>query len=154
MMMDFKKSQTIKTPFGALNIYVDEEIINYLPVKVNFEHPTCKERPLAACYRISIKLKGKRLVKCVIEPPPECDAGYDTGEDYICHNFVKDNIQLTIGTIDHYDDPKPYVVNPLTNGFCFSLFVNEITLELGVAWVVDRAENDLRTWFAADPYEK
>ena len=152
ILSEWKKSQALKTPLGTLNIYVDDERIDYLPVVVRFEHPTCEGRPLAACYRISGNLQEKHSVKCVIEPTSPCDIFEDSGEHYLCQSLVKDNVQLTIGAVDHYHGEQLlYEVTSISNGLLFTNLAPKVKINLGVAWVTDLSENDLRTYFAADP---
>ena len=152
ILSEWKKSQNLKTPFGTLNIYVDNERIDYLPLILRFDHPTCKDRPLAACYRLFGSVKGNQSVKCVIEPAPTCEIVEDSGENYLCQSFIQDHIQLTVGTLDpsHLEKP-PYEVRWLSNGLLFTNLAPKATVKLGVAWVTDASEHDLRTYFAADP---
>lgn len=152
ILSEYMTKQSIKTPFGTLNIYVDGEIIDYLPIITHFEHPVCNEKPLAGCFRTFGKVESGRTIKCILEPSPSCEVYSDSGENYICQNFVKDNVQLTIGTIDHYGiDSKPYEVITVPNGLVFKNIREKTSIKLGVAWVNDLSDGDLRTWFAADP---
>ena len=145
-------NEYINTPFGTLKIYVDGEIINYLPIITQFKHPVCDGKPLAGCFRIFGKVESGPTVKCILEPCPSCEAYFDSGENYICQNFVKDNIQLTIGTVEYYgSDSKPYEVTTVPNGLIFKNIREKTSIKLGVAWVNDLSDGDLRTWFAADP---
>ena len=97
-------------------------------------------------------IKIGQVVRCVIEPNPSCKVYFDSGENYICQNFVKGNIQLTLGTVDYYDknDP-PYKASTVSNGLIIENVRENTKVKIGVAWVCDASENDLRTWFAADP---
>ena len=152
ILSEYMEAQTIKTPFGKLNIYVDDQIMDYLPIITRFDHPVCQNRPLDECYRIIGGIKIGQVVRCVIEPNPSCKVYFDSGENYICQNFVKGNIQLTLGTVDYYDknDP-PYKASTVSNGLIIENVRENTKVKIGVAWVCDASENDLRTWFAADP---
>ena len=157
ILEDFKEAHTVNSPLGELRIFVDGEMVYYLPIITRFEHPTCKEHPLAACYRIVGAVKARHTVKCVIESATPCEVCSDSGEDYICQTFVSGNAQLTLGTVDSYacngERTQAYDVQTIPNGFLFTNLDEKACIKLGVAWVTDRLEDDSRTWFAADPSE-
>ena len=152
VLEEFRKARMLSTPFGMLRIFVDGAAIDYLPVKIRFDHPVCRERPLAACYRISEVVEGNQTVRCVLEGPRACEGCVDSGEDFLCTTFEKENLQLTIGTVDPCDSGQPpYRVTSLPNGLEFQILAQKTHILLGVAWVTDHFEYDCRTWYAADP---
>ena len=151
-MEEYKEYQTINTPLGKLNIYVDGNLINYLPIKIRYEHPSCKDKPIAACYRIYGNISKECQVKCVIETTEDVEYSPESGEEYICTTLTKDNIMLTIGTKDpSYGEIKNYIVKHTENGLVFTDFSGKNEIIIGVAWVNDTDEWDVRTWYAADP---
>ena len=152
VLEEFRKARRLSTPFGRLRIFVDGAAIDYLPVKIRFDHPVCQERPLAACYRISGDVEGNQTVRCVLEDPRACEGCVDSGEDFLCTTFEKENLQLTIGTVDPCDSGQPpYRVTSLPDGLEFQILAKKTHILLGVAWVTDHFEYDCRTWYAADP---
>lgn len=152
ILEEYKESQTISTPFGKLNIYVDGAPINYLPIKLRYDRPPCKERPLSACYRIKGIVSNVSEVKCVIETTEDVDSSPESGEDYICTTLTKDNVMLTVGTeAPSYGKTSKYSVRHIENGLIFTDFSEKTKLILGVAWVTDADDYDTRTWYAADP---
>ena len=151
----YKAYSTIQTPFGELNIYVDGQLINYLPIRIVYDRPPCKEKPLAACYRIYGSIKAGQTVRAVIEPLVDCRVSDCSGERYECCEFFRDTTQMTIGTVDYADsltqDSGPYVVRPIANGLEFRGCAKRTDVIIGLAWVNDYGEYDNRTWFVADP---
>ncbi|MBR2445180.1 MAG: hypothetical protein IKB28_00775 [Clostridia bacterium] len=155
IMEAYKAYSTIQTPFGELNIYVDGQLINYLPVRIAYDRPPCKDKPLAACYRIYGSIEAGQTVRAVIEPLADCRVSDCSGERYECCEFYRDKTQMTIGTVDYEDDltqdSGPYVVSPIANGLEFRGGAKRTDVIIGLAWVNDYGEYDNRTWFAADP---
>jgi len=149
---EYKEYQTIVTPFGKLNIYVDGELINYLAIKLRYNHPCCKDKPVFACYRINGSVAIKTEVKCVIESTQNLEIDAASGEEYISNTFIKDRVMLTLGTRDTaYDERPQYNVNHIENGLIFTDLAKKTEIIIGVAWVIDGDEWDIRTWYAADP---
>ncbi len=155
ILEEYKQYKTLQTPFGELNIYVDGQLINYLPIKIVYDCPPCKDKPLAACYRIYGAIKAGQTVRAVIEPLADCKVSDCSGERYECCEFYRDKIQMTIGTVDYEDyltqASGPYVVRPIANGLEFRGGAKRTDVIIGLAWVTDYTEYDNRTWFAADP---
>lgn len=151
ILQEFMQKCTLCTPFGALNIYLDDQIVDYLPIATVPDYPVCKHQPLAACYRIFGAIKTGQTVRVVVEPLQKCKSFFDSGENYVCCVWQKSNLEMTIGTIDYYDDNAPYEVRTLNNGLELIGIANESTVVIGVAWVNDYDDGDNRTYFAADP---
>lgn len=150
----YKEFCSLQTPFGELKIYVEDQLINYLPIKIAYDHPPCKDRPLAACYRIYGAITAGQTIRAVIQPMPSCKVSDSSGERYECCEFYCDEVQMTMGTVDYEDGCNlsvPYTVRAIANGLEFRGIATRSDVVLGLAWVTDFAEYDNRTWFAADP---
>ena len=145
ILEEYKQYCSIQTPFGELNIYVDGRLINYLPIRISYDHPTCQDKPLAACYRIYGAIKTGQTVRAVIEPLADCDVSDCSGEDYVCCEFERDTVRMTLGTWENCQ------VTPIENGLQLASIQDSTEIYLGLAWVNDAFEYDNRTWFAADP---
>ena len=141
----YKADSSIRTPFGELNIYVDGQLINYLPIKIAYDRPPCKQKPLAACYRIYGSIKAGQTVRAVIEPLADCQVSDCSGEDYVCCEFYRDEVQMTLGAWENCQ------ITPIENGLKLTGTQKQAAVSLGLAWVNDYFEYDNRTWFAADP---
>ncbi len=139
MKFDFSKAT-----FGNL--------INYLPIKIRYDHPCCKDKPISACYRIYGSVYDKSEVKCVIETNQNPEYYAESGEEYVCSTLIKDKVMLTLGTRDTaYDEKIQYKVKHIDNGLIFTELTKKAKICIGVAWVNDTFEMDVRTWYAADP---
>ena len=141
----YKEDSSIRTPFGELNIYVDGQLINYLPIKIAYDRPPCKQKPLAACYRIYGSIKAGQTVRAVIEPLADCHVSDCSGEDYVCCEFERGTVHMTLGVCENCQ------VTPMENGLQLAGIQDSSEVYLGLAWVNDAFEYDNRTWFAADP---
>ncbi len=157
ILEEYKQDCSLQTPFGELNIYVDDQLVNYLPVRITYDQPTNETQSLTACYRIYGAIKTGQTVRCVIEPLAQCDVNTESGENYLCRTFEKDTLQMTLGVVEHYDyragQQVKYQISPIQNGFTLMGLEQQSTMVLGLAWVNDYTEGDDRTYFAADPLQ-
>ena len=145
ILEEYKQFCSIQTPFGELNIYVDGRLINYLPIRISYDHPMCQDKPLATCYRIYGAIKAGQTVHVVIEPLADCHVSDCSGEDYVCCEFERGTVHMTLGVCENCQ------VTPMENGLQLAGIQDSSEVNLGLAWVNDAFEYDNRTWFAADP---
>lgn len=143
--------QGILTPFGEIQIYIDN-------IRSDYEYePFCKdirplqERPLAGSYQIVIPKRDWQTIGCVVDL---CDPGISndraTGERYLYSEFVKDNIVLTIGAGDEH---PAFETTWIRNGveYIRKSAVDEV--RFGIAWATDyEGIDDIRTELATDLY--
>ena len=141
----------ILTPLGEIHIYIDN-------VRSDYEYEQhCKniralqERPLAGSYRILISKEEWQTIRCVVSL---CDTEIPnegvSGERYLCSEFAKDNIVLTIGA---GDDHKAFNTNRIPYGVEYIRKTPIDKVMFGVAWATDyEGQFDIRTQLATDLY--
>lgn len=96
-------------------------------------------------YRIYGAIKAGQTVRAVIEPLADCKVSDCSGEDYVCCEFVRDEMQMTLGALENCQ------ITPIENALLLTGIQEQAAVSLGLAWVNDYFEYDNRTWFAADP---
>ena len=92
----------LMTPLGEIQIYIDD-------IRSDYEYePYCnqkirslRERVLAGSYRIVISKKDWQTIRCVVSLcDPKIPNRGSSGERYLCSEFVKENVVVTIGAGD------------------------------------------------------
>jgi hypothetical protein len=155
----------LKTPLGSIKIYNDDTEIEYNAVKLDNDpaiFPNVDGR-----YRIAVEYESDNLthlICCVIDnmdcSKVKCHP--ETGERLECQAFYQGRVKLSIGIecdtgyfntgerISNYDYDSRY----LENGIGYSILPITETNELvfGIAWINECTdENDVQTWYGADP---
>jgi len=148
----------LHTPFGGIQILVDDTIVNFDHRSID---PNKQLFPdVDAAHRINIKVKndGKnhtiqiRLTNCNV------DGNIESGETLEAISFYKNNGKITIGCYASFGDCKEYNLD--YDGFyCADGIQIEILpttqtqdFKFGVCWLKECTnENDVQTWFGADP---
>jgi len=140
----------LTTPFGKIKVYADGVCIDYEAAAFDFNRPPCKDKPVAACYRITVDARGHRSISCVVEQavPPIRNTG-SSGQAYIDAEFIRGDTILTIGMED--ENPAFESIR-IENGLRYDLLMPVEQVVFGIAWATDyEGSDDCRTWFAADP---
>ncbi len=153
----------LETPLGKIEVKLDGEPINYKIITIPTDK-TCNE--LDGRFSIEIQCipdgKSHRLTCTIINYKPSEADGIESGERLELYSFYKDKIKLSIGMeadigclnngkrISEYDYDADY----LKDGVCYLILPTTKTNKFifGVAWITNvNAENDVQTWYGADP---
>lgn len=152
----------LETPLGIIEILVDDVPHEYEYISIPLDK-TCPD--LNARYSISICFEpdGKEhTISCQIyDYVPSEDDGIESGERLELYSFYKDSVKLSIGMegdtgyinnqrISDYDYDTEY----LHNGVQYNIlrFSKTSKYVFGIAWITPVTEdNDVQTWFGADP---
>lgn len=142
----------LMTPLGEIQIYIDD-------IRSDYEYePYCnqkirslRERVLAGSYRIVISKKDWQTIRCVVSPcDPKIPNRGSSGERYLCSEFVKENVVVTIGAGDEIPE---FVTNQIRYGMEYVRRTPVDKVMFGVAWATDyEGEFDIRTQLATDLY--
>ena len=139
----------LNTPFGYIQITIDGILTEYHAEPHANGCRSIVEKPLAGCYRITVPAKSCRTIRCEISwnRAPIPNTG-DSGERYLCAEFISGSHALTIGAEDENAD---FDAVRLADGMAYFIRQPVETVTFGVAWADDRSDGDVRTWLAADP---
>lgn len=152
----------LRTPLGYLEIKIDDSIIDYEYLVVPIDK-TCKE--LNGRYSITVYFqpdKREHTISCRILNFESSDKdGAESGEDLELYSFYRGTAKLSIGMegdtgyiagkrISDYDYDTEYLVDGVQ--YCLLPITQTSEYVFGVAWL-DKVneENDVQTWFGADP---
>ena len=139
------------TPLGGIQFYIVNIRSDYEYEKYCKNIRSLQERPLAGSYRIVVSPKKWQTIRCVVSlNNPEIPNNGDSGERYLCSEFVKDNIILTIGA---GDDVPAFDTKQIRYGieYVFKTPVDKVMF--GIAWATDyECQFDIRTQLATDLY--
>jgi hypothetical protein len=154
----------LSTPLGDIIILIDNKAISYNAIPVNRDK-TCMD--IHGRYKIVIDFipdGQEHQIKCLIDGYENIDDDFvETGDNLELKSFVKNNIKLSIGMegdsgyfsdgtriSDYYDYDNDY----FDNGVSYQILKNTQTNKyvFGIAWIVDqRPDNEVQTWYGADP---
>lgn len=150
------------TPLGELFITVDGKLIEYEYRKANLVQ-SCKDVNGRYIINISFIPDGKpHRISCrITDYIPSKNDGIESGEGLELKSFYNGNAKLSIGMVgdsvyingkriweydydnDYLDDGVEYVILDITETQNFVF---------GVSWLNNcTEENDIQTWFGADP---
>lgn len=153
------------TPFGALIIYNNNIEIEYNAVKLDNDSDLFSD--IDGRYKIAVKYDCDNLphLICSIIDDMDCskiECYPESGERLECQAFYQGSIKLSIGIecdtgyfangkrIGNYDYDSIY----LNNGIGYSILCSTKSqvLIFGIAWINECTnENDVQTWYGADP---
>ncbi len=151
----------LKTPLGFVDVTVDGRAIDYTPVAVPLGR-ACPD--LGGRYAIVVRCDPAqtRTVACRIRGyVPSAHDGPESGEDLELYSYYLGGVKLSLGMegetaylagerLSRYDYDTAY----LDDGVQYCLLPGTQTAQFvfGVAWIdAVTAENDIQTWFGADP---
>lgn len=150
------------TPLGKVSISIDGKEIDYTFKKINPDR-LCND--VDAHYFIIVPFTPNvknHQISCTIKNyhPSSLDE-IESGERLVLKSFYKKNTKLSIGAIgealDNYDIITigyDYENNYLSNGVSYEIldFTKTNQFVFAICWINDYTdENELQTWFGADP---
>ncbi len=141
----------ILTPLGEIHVYVDNVRYDYEVKPYNCNIRSVREKPLAGSFRIIVSAKEWKTIRCVVSLYDGEIPNYaDSGERYLCSEFVKDNIILTIGA---GDDVPAFDTKEIRYGIEYVRKAPIESVMFGIAWATDyEGQFDIRTQLATDLY--
>ena len=139
------------TPLGEIQIYIDDLCADYEYEVYCKDIRALQEHPIDRSYRIIIDQKEWKTIRCIISLyDPQISNSGDSGERYLCSEFVKDNIILTIGA---GDDNPAFDTNRIRYGMEYVRKAPIDKVMFGIAWTTDfDSPFDIRTQLATDLY--
>ncbi|MBE6895836.1 MAG: hypothetical protein E7477_01940 [Ruminococcaceae bacterium] len=141
----------LNTPFGTIKITADGIMLEYEAIPFCCQVRSVVSKPLAGCYRITVPNENYRMIRCELEwnCSPIENTG-SSGERYLCSEFVKDAVVLTIGAGDEMLD---FETVRLDNGIEYICSPSVDKVMFGVSWTTDHeGQFDIRTQLATDLY--
>jgi len=144
------------TPLGAIKLFVNDEEVEFTAIKLDLE---LRCRDVNGRYLIQYEYKSEmknQEIKCYI-PSIDVKGDVESGESLEALSFYRNDIKLTIGAVGEFtNDTKniDYGGDYLNNGIKY--VTNHTTADrlfyFGVCWIQPMTEeNDIQTWFGADP---
>ncbi len=141
----------LQTPFGIIRILSDGVLLDYEAVPRVCNCRSIQEKPLAGNYCITVPTAGRSTIQCEVDwcREPIRNTG-DSGERYLCAEFVDGRTVLTIGI---EDGNLAFESIRCDNGMAYRILQPPATTTVvfGIAWATDYEDGDVRTWLAADP---
>lgn len=144
------------TPLGAIKLFVNEEEMGFTAKKLNLDRrcPDVNGRYLIQYdYKSEIK---NQVIKCCI-PSIDVKGDIESGEKLEAISFYQNDIKLTIGVEGEFTEfPRDidYSGDYLSNGIQYETYYTTANRKFyfGVCWIHPLTEeNDVQTWFGADP---
>lgn len=145
------------TPLGAIKLFINDEEVDFSAIKLNNIERCCRD--VNGRYLIQYEYKSEiknQKIKCCI-PSIDIMGEIESGERLDAISFYKDDIKLTIGVEGEFTDyPRDidYSGDYLSNGIQYVTFQTtaERKFNFVVCWIQPcTEENDVQTWFGADP---
>ena len=165
-----KEGVHIHTPFGDIEILLDDKPITYSVVE---KEKNTNYSDVLGCYRIIVEFvpDGKsHEIKCIIPNMIYSERGPESGEDIECQAFYNEKgekmsicLKAETGYLpdgQRWSDKYDYDADYLDNGMSYKILANTVENKFvfGIAWIdklVDETgeedhDRDIQTWFAAD----
>lgn len=151
------KRMTLLTSIGPVKLFVNSKEVAFTAIK--FERDRKRFPHINGRYLIAydyINDGHKQEIMCCL--PSLSVAGYvESGERLEALSFYQDNIKLTIAVVDEFTDDSEVSSargQYIKNGIKYDIDENAASRKLlfGICWVQPvTEENDIQTWFGADP---
>ena len=146
----------LTTPLGDIEIYIDNEKVEYAVKNIGASERLCPDVRGRFCIEISYEPDGKQhTISCKIKK-------YHASSLEL-KSFYRENTKLSIGmegeagyysdgtrASDTYDYDNDY----MEDGVLYQIMRDTKTTKFvfGIAWIDNvTAENDVQTWYGADP---
>ncbi len=141
----------IKTPLGEIHIYIDGVRSDYEFEPYNCNIRSVSAKPPAGCYKIVVTSNDWHTIRCVVSlNDTDLPNNASSGQRYLCSEFIKENIVLTIGA---GDENIAFDSNRLRYGIEYVRKAPIDKVMFGVAWATDyEGQYDIRTQLATDLY--
>lgn len=153
----------LRTPLGEIIVSIDEKEIDYNYYKIK-NNDRCKDLLGRYLINICFKCDGiEHTISCCIKDYKKTiKDDIETGENLELKSFFKDNIKLSIGMegdtgsserdSNYYEYDNEY----LDNGVEYKILKNTSDKVKNyifvIAWIENfNSDNDVQTWFGADP---
>jgi hypothetical protein len=148
----------LMTPLGAVKIFVNDYEVEFTAIKMDNLDPHCPDvnGRFLIQYEYKNEVKNQKIKCCI--PSLNVTGEIESGERLEAISFYEENIKLTIGAEGEFNDFAKYLDysgNYLRNGIQYITFpsTTDKKFKFGVCWIQPfTAENDVQTWFGADPY--
>ena len=155
----------LTTPLGDIEIYIDDKKIEYVERNIRKPDKLCPDVDGRYCIEVNFLPDGKsHVISCKIKDYISSkEDGIESGEQLELKSFYRHNTKLSIGmegeagcypdgtrASDVYDYDNDY----MDDGVSYLILEETKTTRyvFGVAWIENvTAENDVQTWFGADP---
>lgn len=153
----------LTTPLGDIEIYIDNKKIEYVERNIGILDKLCPNVNGRYCIEISFIPDGKfHAISCKIKDYISSkEDGIESGEQLELKSFYRHNTKLSIdmkGGDRYYSDgtcaSDVYDNDYMGDGVSYLILEETKTTRyvFGVAWIENvTAENDVQTWFGADP---
>jgi len=153
------------TPFGTISIYINDIEMEYQTIKL--ENNPVLFPDIDGRYKLTVKYDSdysEHFIYCKIDDMDcgKIQNGHESGERLECQAFYKGSTKISIGIeydigyfsieegIDNYDYEGIYLKNGMGYHILQDTKSHEFTF--GLAWINEcREENDVQTWYGADP---
>lgn len=137
------------TPLGEIEVYVEGILAAYEAQPHVCTVRSVLAKPPAGCWRITVPAEACRTIRCAVRlEAPEPQNSGSSGQRYLCAEFVKENVILTIGA---ENENPAFDTNRLPNGMEYVLKQPLEQVSFGIAWATDYdGKYDIRTYLAAD----
>ena len=155
----------LTTPLGDIEIYVDDNKVEYMEKNIRVSDKLCPDVSGRYAIKIDFIPAGKiHTISCKIKGHVSSKKdGIESGEQLELKSFYKDNTKLSIGmegesgyyadgmcVSDRYDYDNKY----MGDSVLYLLMKETKTTKyvFGIAWIENvTTENDVQTWYGADP---
>ena len=155
----------LTSPLGEISFFIDDNEIeySYKALKPFESCPDINDRYIIV---IEFMPDGKKhSISCVISNSNKIvETDFESGEYLECQAFYSDNIKISIGLEgDNWYDSDTgrresefdFDVEYLNDGMAYSIlpFTKTQKYLFGISWLSPyNAQNDVQTWYAADPF--
>lgn len=155
----------LTAPLGDIEIYVDDNKVEYMEKNIRVSDKLCPDVSGRYAIKIDFIPDGKiHTISCKIKGHVSSEKdGIELGERLELKSFYKDNTKLSIGMegesgyyadgmciSDIYDYDNEY----MEDGVLYMVMKETKTTKyvFGIAWIENvTTENDVQTWYGADP---
>ena len=155
----------LTTPLGDIEIYIDNEKVEYAVKNIGETERLCRNVRRRICIEISYEPDGKQhTISCKIKKYHASSRDeIEPGECLELKSFYRENTKLSIGMegeAGYYSDGTratntyDYDNDYMEDGVLYQIMRDTKTTKFvfGIAWIDNvTAENDVQTWYGADP---
>lgn len=143
--------QRIETPLGEIFVFIDNAPADYDFEPFQRDIRSLQLKPVSASYRIIVSTKEWQTIRCeVVLQVAELPNNGESGERYLCSEFARENIVLTIGA---GNDSDLFDTKQTRYGMEYIRRKPVEQVLFGIAWTTDyEGKYDIRTQLATDLY--
>ena len=139
------------TPLGEICVYRDGVLSDFEIVPHDCKIKSVQENPVTGCYKVTVSAENCQEISCVISlNDSQVARRTDSGENYRCAEFIKDDVIVTVGAED--DNPS-FDTSPVDCGMACRINDPVRKVTFGLAWDCNHeGQFDIRTYLAADVF--